>query len=136
MHDDRTVLEFVPDGANMKRLIYMGGRVGGSAIAAAPATATATAPATTVTTVTTQQFYVQKDADMGPDVYAIYSAAAGAGHEGPKRHGLALVRTLAVSRALRTGIKAKDKLFVRAEFNKTFDKYEVLEVYEKNVGAA
>ena len=56
---------------------------------------------------------------MGPDVYAVY--------RGEERLGLALVRTLAVSKALRLAAGREGSAApVSAEFNKTFEKYEIL----------
>ena len=58
---------------------------------------------------------------MGPDVYAVY--------KGETRLGLALVRTLAISKALRLAMTpGVASVAINAEHNKTFDKYEVLGV--------
>lgn len=130
--DERTVLEFVPDTAGQKRLIW-------SAMMKTAAPKPPTLPSTpapviknsdVVTTtaavpkesVGSTEFTIKKEAGMGPDVYAVF--------KGTERMGLALVRTLAVSRALRlatTGVGEKS-IPVRAEFNKTFEKYEILGV--------
>jgi len=73
-----------------------------------------------VATVTTNPgFVAKKESGMGPDVYAIW--------RGEERLGLALVRTLAVSRALRLAItEGRTEIGVRAELNKSFEKYEIL----------
>jgi hypothetical protein len=61
---------------------------------------------------------------MGPDVYAVYRDET--------RLGLALVRTLTISKALRLAmVPGATSVPIRAEHNKTFDKYEVLEVIAK-----
>ena len=107
---EKHVVELVPEAAGSKRLIWMPPR-------SPPTTAT---PATSATTLV-EPFTVQKEAGMGPDVYAVY--------KGSTRLGLALVRTLAISKALRLAISpAKNTVGVRAELNKTFEKYEILEV--------
>lgn len=148
--DDRSVLEFVPDTENQKRLIWMAPR---TLIAAEPkaepkadskaepqntvrssespglptkvpevALPAAVAPGTAAAVAAPQGgFLVKKEAGMGPDVYAVF--------RGDQRLGLALVRTLAVSKALRLAAGREGATAaVRAEFNKTFDKYEILGV--------
>jgi hypothetical protein len=105
--DEKNVVELVPENAGAKRLIWMPPR------AAAP---TPVAPPPT-----NEKFTVQKESGMGPDVYAVY--------KGVTRMGLALVRTLAISKALRLALTpAQTAIPVRAELNKMFDKYEILEV--------
>jgi len=107
--DERHLVEIVPDAAGTKRLIWMPPRV---------------APTFTVTSTDKsddESFTVQKEAGMGPDVYAVYRGAS--------RMGLALVRTLAISKALRLAVTPGQTCIpVRAELNKMFDKYEILEV--------
>lgn len=106
--DEKQVVELVPEATGVKRLIWMPPRV--DAAHAAPSVAESGGGYT-----------AQKEAGMGPDVYAIYKGAT--------RLGLALVRTLAVSRALRLAMgPAQTVVPVRAELNKTFEKYEILEV--------
>jgi hypothetical protein len=105
---DKEVVEFIPEAAGSKRLIWM------------PPRPTETAKPST-SAETTPNFTVRKEAGMGPDVYAIYNDTT--------RLGLALIRTLAVSKALRLAVsKTSEPVLVRAEHNKTFDKYEVLEL--------
>jgi hypothetical protein len=137
--DDRSVLEFVPDTGNQKRLIWMAPRearepgvdataapqntVRSSEIPALPTKVPEVAlPAAAAPGVPPQGgFLVKKEAGMGPDVYAVY--------RGDARLGLALVRTLAVSKALRLAAGHEGATAtVRADFNKTFDKYEILSV--------
>jgi hypothetical protein len=101
--DEKSVAEFVPNAPNSKRLIWMPPRI---------------VPALTPHAL---EFTVRKEVGMGPDVYAVYRKE--------ERLGLALVRTLAVSRALRLAAGAMGGIApVRAEHNKVFDKYEILEV--------
>lgn len=141
--NDKQVLELVPDAPCQKRLIWMIPReshappatkqIDSNAIAltsiiadafkvapSAPTTNAITTTSTAPTTaVTAAGFVAKKETGMGPDVYAIW--------RGEERLGLALVRTLAVSRALRLSVsEGKTEFGVRAEFNKTFDKYEIL----------
>jgi hypothetical protein len=127
------VAEFVPDDPGVKRLIW---KAPDAALAPAPASTVASVPPTvstgvsavapgvaaaTGTTVRGEGFVAKKEVGMGPDVYAVY--------RGAERLGLALVRTLAISRALRLAVSAeKTEVPIRAAHNKTFEKYEVLEV--------
>ena len=111
--DEKHVIELVPEAAGSKRLIWMPPR----SVPTVPAVDTETAPKSKE-----QSYSVQKEAGMGPDVYAVYKGTA--------RLGLALVRTLAISKALRLacGPVGSVAVPVRAELNKTFEKYEILEV--------
>jgi hypothetical protein len=115
-------LEFVPDAAGQKRLIWIQ-RTEPKA-ASAPSTPLTNLreleekPVGSPVTTVSDQFAVKKEAGMGPDVYAVF--------RGSERLGLALVRTLAVSRALRLAGIGETPFPVRVEFNKTFEKYEVL----------
>jgi hypothetical protein len=108
--DEKSVLEFIPEAPGNKRLIRIPARP----------TVVEPLPATTATEV----FTARKEAGMGPDVYAVY--------RGETRLGLALVRTLAISKALRLAMTpGVTAVPIRAEHNKTFDKYEVLDVSAK-----
>jgi hypothetical protein len=98
---EKAVVEIVPDAPRNKRLIWM------------PASA---APPPAIEGDAT--YTARKEAGMGPDVYAVY--------RGEVRLGLALVRTLAISKALR--LSGKSAIPIKAVHNKVFDKYEVLEV--------
>jgi hypothetical protein len=125
---DKQVAEFVPDDPGVKRLIWKApdatlAPASAPAHVPVPPTVSAIAPgaAATGTTVRGDGFVAKKEAGMGPDVYAVY--------RGAERLGLALVRTLAISRALRLAVSAeKTEVPIRAAHNKTFEKYEVLEV--------
>jgi hypothetical protein len=104
--DEKTVLEFVLEAPGSKRLIRIPAR---------------TVPVVTAPVAGDEGFTVRKEAGMGPDVYAVY--------RGETRLGLALVRTLAISRVLRLAMgPGITTVAVNAEHNKTFDKYEVLGV--------
>ena len=104
--DEKTVLEFVLEAPGSKRLIRIPAR---------------TAPVVLPPVSAEQGFTARKEAGMGPDVYAVY--------RGETRLGLALVRTLAISKALRLAmVPGVTSIPINAEHNKTFDKYEVLGV--------
>ena len=107
---EKEVLEFVPEAAGVKRYIWMPPRL----------TVVSTATSTAAPASAEEAYTARKETGMGPDVYAIYRDET--------RLGLALVRTLGVSKALRLASSAAPIIRVRAEHNKTFDKYEVLEV--------
>lgn len=98
--DDGTVIEFVPNAPNQKRLIWIPAKE-----AAAPITSGAAALA------------ALRETSMGPDVYSVW--------RGEERLGIALVRTLAVSKALRTA-PAAEKIPVHGTWNKQFEKWEIL----------
>ena len=104
--DVNQVVEFVLNGANTKRIIWIPPKV-------EPATQTAkeSVPDADV-------FKVKKE--LGPDVYSVW--------RGEERLGLGLVRTLAISRALR--LANLDEIQVVAELNKQFDKWEIKSVVE------
>ena len=96
--DGRHVLEFVPNQAGQKRLIWMKPKE--EAVQSA--------------------LLARKEVGAGPDVFMIYK-------DGQKL-GQALVRTLAVSRMLRAAFAEKTDAPVTAEFNKQFEKWEITNV--------
>lgn len=102
--DANYVVEFVLNSANTKRIIWIPPKV-------EPAT-----QAVKETVSDTDVFKVKKE--MGPDVYSVW--------RGEERLGLGLVRTLAISRALR--LVNLDEIQVIAEHNKQFDKWEIKSV--------
>ena len=102
--DANHVVEFVLNGANTKRIIWIPPKV-------EPATQTVKE-----TVSDADVFKVKKE--MGPDVYSVW--------RGEERLGLGLVRTLAISRALR--LVNLDEIQVIAEHNKQFDKWEIKSV--------
>lgn len=94
--DAKHVLEFVPNQAGQKRLIWMKPKE------------------EAVSSVLT----ARKETAAGPDVYSIYKDG--------QKVGQALVRTLAVSRMLRAAFVDKTEAPVNAEFNKQFEKWEII----------
>jgi hypothetical protein len=104
-----TVVEFVPNAPAQKRFIWL-----------VPATAAPVVAASAAQT--TAPMVAKKDAAAGPDVYGVW--------RGEERLGQALVRTLAVSRALRLAAEkhAADGIPVRTEWNAQFGKIEILGV--------
>ena len=69
-------------------------------------------------------YNAKREAAMGPDVYSLY--------DGDKKLGIALVRTLVASKALRlafvTASGADATVRVNTVWNKQFDKWEILDV--------
>ncbi len=110
---DRHVVEFIPEDPCQKRLIWM-------PTAAAPVNEITVSATPALQTSSSGEFTARKETGMGPDVYAVF--------RGEERLGLALVRTLAVSRSLRLASGGSGHVKVRAEYNKGFDKWEVQEV--------
>jgi hypothetical protein len=106
--DANHVVEFVLNGPNTKRIIWIPPKVE-PATQVAKENAEESIPGTDV-------FKVKKE--MGPDVYSVW--------RGEERLGLGLVRTLAISRALR--LANLDEIQVVAEHNKQFDKWEIKSV--------
>jgi hypothetical protein len=62
-------------------------------------------------------FYIKKEQGAGPDVYILY--------KGESRIGQALVRTLAISKQLRTACQQNESVPVQAIYNKHFDKWDI-----------
>jgi hypothetical protein len=92
------LLEFIPNAANTKRILWMPNK-----------------SVTVPTPVKASAYCAKKEPGMGPDVYSIWN--------GEERLGIALVRTLEISRALR--LANKEQINVQAEWNKQFDKWEI-----------
>jgi hypothetical protein len=99
--DEHSVLEFVPQAPNQKRLIWM------------PSATQKEQPKTSGASLV-----AKREAAMGPDVYSVWRSE--------EKLGLALVKTLAISRALRTANLAE--IPIEAVWNKGFDKWEVLKI--------
>ena len=116
--ESSSVIEFVPNAANQKRLIWLGSA--SKPTASLPQTQTQTQTQTPAAPIAENVFTVKKEAGMGPDVYAIFKNG--------ERLGLAMVRTLAVSRALRSAIEKSETVRVAAVLNKQFEKWEVTSV--------
>ena len=104
--DANHVVEFVLNGANTKRIIWIPPK-----IEPTPVTQPAKTPVPGA-----DIFKVKKE--MGPDVFSVW--------KGEERLGLGLVRTLAISKALR--LANLDEIQVVAEHNKQFDKWEIKSV--------
>lgn len=126
--DTSNVIELVPDAPGQKRIIYIPAtappQAAAPSVATAPApvvAATIPAPPPSVATACRNEFTARKEAGMGPDVYALY-------RNDTERLGVALVRTLSVSRALRTFTESI--IPVNASFNKQFDKWEITGLVE------
>lgn len=102
--EDNTVIEFVPNATNQKRLIWM------------PPKAAPVASAIQLT--------ARKETGSGPDVFMIY--------RGAEKLGQALVRTLAISKELRAAFAAAttNDVAVNAVQNRQFDKWEILGLHK------
>jgi len=106
--DANQVVEFVLNTPNTKRIIWIPPKA-----EPAPVTQPAKEPVPGA-----DIFKVKKE--IGPDVYSVW--------RGEERLGLGLVRTLAISKALR--LANLDEIAVVAEHNKQFDKWEIKTVIE------
>ena len=148
--DASSVVEFVPNLPNQRRLIWIPGRdatgTGGATTSPVPARSAGAAPTPqqtiavkpvapsapivlatssprqaptpTPTPTAAAGLVAKKEALMGPDVYSVW--------RGGEKLGLALVRTLAISRALR--VCTAETIRIEATWNKQFDKWEVVEI--------
>ena len=139
--DASFVLEFIPMTPNQRRLIWIPGREaetksGAVAVAGpartspsvpslpAPAPAPslpAPAPAPSLPASSpraSEGLVAKKEGLLGPDVYSVW--------RGTEKLGLALVRTLAISRALR--MCTAETIRIEASWNKQFDKWEVTSI--------
>jgi hypothetical protein len=101
-----SVIEFIPLGPAARRLIWIP-----SATDEGPGAA-ATGPK--------QIMIARRESAMGPDVYSLRTL------EGDKQGAVALVRTLAVSRALKAAVG--DEFRVQVAWNKMFERQEILGV--------
>jgi hypothetical protein len=95
---DIQIVEFIPNHAGSKRIIWMPTKTDETP------TKTATIP-----------YRAKKESSIGPDVYSLW--------KGEERLGLALIRTLDISRALR--LANLDEMNVEVEWNKQFEKWEI-----------
>lgn len=102
--DENSVIEFVPNSINQKRLIWMPPKV-------APIASSI-------------QLTARKETGSGPDVFMIY--------RGAEKLGQALVRTLAISKELRAAfsISTISEVPVNAVQNRQFDKWEILGLHK------
>jgi hypothetical protein len=125
--DIQKVVELVPNTANTKRSIWI------PPTDAPVVEKTEALPVRPPTAGTKERLIAKRD--MGPDVFSI-SRVKG---EEKERLGLALVRTLAISKALRLAAPLgpngstdpNAEIEVSAVYNKQFDKWEILAVNEK-----
>jgi hypothetical protein len=104
---DNTVIEFIPNEPKQKRLIWMAERK--------PLQNTNT---NTKSQESVNDFTLKKEPNSGPDVYTVYRAG--------EKLGYALVKTLAISKALRAF--GDEEIKVEVEWNNHFGKWEVLKV--------
>jgi len=136
--DAASVLEFVPNMPNQRRLIWIPSRdatASPGTTATVPRTTSSSGPAPTVFSAPTvspvvptqssipssnaaEGLVAKKEALLGPDVYSVW--------RGPEKLGLALVRTLAISRALR--VCTSEVIRIEAVWNKQFDKWEITSI--------
>jgi hypothetical protein len=94
---ERQVVEFVPLTPNTKRLVWI---------------PVAEAAAKTV-------WIAKREHLIGPDVFSLWSSTG-------EKQGMALVRTLAVSKALR--LHPVDEFRVNTTWNKLFERWEILDI--------
>jgi hypothetical protein len=104
---DREVLEFIPDAPHSKRLIWVPGP-----------NETGDSNSNVVQHVqATQKLTAKREATVGPDIYSLWGP-------GREKIGMALVRTLAVSRLLRQC--SADEFPVQTIWNKYFERHEII----------
>ena len=90
--------EFIPEKAGQRRLLYL--------VEVKPEI------------VSTEPVVAKREQIIGPDIYSVW--------RGEERLGLGMVRTLAISRALR--LRSAPTIPVNVSWNKQFDKWEILSV--------
>jgi hypothetical protein len=118
--DGFSVLEFVPNLPNNKRLIWMAPKIDAPKIEAPDRKEVHADTKDTKDTNDTK--YVRRESSMGPDVYSVWNKNT------KERIGISLVRTLAISRKLRA--VTKEEIDVVMEWNRQFDKWEIIDVCE------
>ena len=142
--DAASVLEFIPNTPNQRRLIWIPSRdTGGApgtarptvspAVPVLPTQSPISPPVVAETTprppvpspplsrpapAAAEGLVAKKEALLGPDVYSVW--------RGTEKVGLALVRTLAISRALR--VCTTEVIRIDAIWNKQFDKWEITSI--------
>jgi hypothetical protein len=104
---DREVVEFVPNAPNTKRLIW------------APAAGEESATAEPVNLT----LLARRESAIGPDIFTLWGAATSGGQE---KVGMALVRTLAISKILR--LHPSTEFPVQTIWNKRFERHEIVGV--------
>ena len=105
--NDNQIIEFIPNAANTKRILWIPSKT--VANAAAPSTVSAST-----------EYHAKKETTMGPDVYSVW--------KGEERLGIALVRTLEISRALR--LSKLENIRIQAEWSKQFEKWEIKSILQ------
>lgn len=96
---EREVIEFVPEVANTKRIIWV--------------------PSEETETNSCLEHWVRRESAIGPDIFSVWTAEA-------ERLGIAYIRALATSRALR--LHPANEFRVKTSWNKMFERYEILEI--------
>jgi len=114
MPDANSVIEFVLNGANSKRIIWIPPKMEPTPVTQTAKESAAGAPDAPGADI----FKVKKE--LGPDVYSVW--------RGDENLGYGLVRTLAISKALR--LANLDMVTVVANYNKQFDKWDIQSVVE------
>jgi len=102
VHAPGSVMEFVCNAPNQKRLIWIEQDI--------------ETPARKDTT----NHMIRREANIGPDIYSVWDTAT------KKRLGIALVRTLDVSKQLR--MYKSDEFHACTKWNPTFEKWEIIEI--------
>jgi len=111
--NDNQIIEFIPNAANTKRILWIPSKTVTNSVV--PST-TATASTATASTA----YHAKKETTMGPDVYSVW--------KGEERLGIALVRTLEISRALR--LAKQENIRIQAEWSKQFEKWEIKSILQ------
>jgi hypothetical protein len=101
--NDREVLEFVFNAPNSKRLVWV--------------TSTDNAEEHTQMSKSLTKFIAKRESVIGPDIFTLWN-------ENREKIGMALVRTLEISRTLR--LKKGDEFEVETTWNKFFERHEIL----------
>lgn len=102
--DSHSVVEFISNAPNTKRMIWIPNK---------------TTDISELPTISGESMFAKKETISGPDVYSVW--------RGDTKLGTALVRTLAISRALR--LSSTDAIKVNAIWNKQFEKWEILALH-------
>ncbi len=98
---DREVVEFIPNTANTKRLIWI--------------------PTEDEDVVTeTQRYFAHRESAIGPDIFTLWKKTDGS----KEKMGMALVRTLAISRILR--LHPTDDFEVQTSWDKMFERHAIV----------
>jgi hypothetical protein len=98
---DREVLEFVPNTANTKRMIWL--------------------PNEESEEKEYTKHTARRELIIGPDIFSVWSSG-----EKVERLGIAYIRTLAVSKKLR--VHSSDEFQVQTQWNKMFERYEIVDI--------